>query len=154
MRADADVEGCTGVVLLARDLLSPALLAGLTARFSAREVEYVARVLTPEELAVIGDLSDALIIARIKRMPERRLRQFDQLIPHDGDHQLYRTLQMQWLRDEEYLLGTQLGRRPTHKELFLDFMNHHNGLRFRAYFSMKYPDRVRAVRRRTVGAAG
>jgi hypothetical protein len=152
MRADAEV--CRGDVLRARDLLSPAMLAALQTRFSARQVEYVSRVLTTQELAVIGDLADALVIARIKRMPERRLRQFDQMIPHDGDHQLYRTLQMQWLRDEEYLLGTQLGRRPTHKELFLDFMNHHNGLRFRAYFSLKYPDRVRAVRRKAAAAVG
>lgn len=146
MRADADVIGGV-VVLTARDLLPPAVLAALSARFSPRQFEYIARVLTPQELAVIDDLADALIIARIKRMPDCRLRMFDQLIPHDGDHQLYRTLQMQWLRDEEYLLGTKLGRRPTHKELFLDFMNNHNGLRFRAYFSLKYPDRVRKIRR-------
>jgi hypothetical protein len=136
-------EACRAADLTARDLLPPAILAALQARFSPRRVEYVAQVLTPAELGIIADLSDALILARLKRMPDDRLRRFDKLIPYDGDHQLYRTLQMQWLRDEEYFLGTRLGRRPTARELFIDFMHNHHGLRFRAYFSLKYPKRVR-----------
>lgn len=120
-----------------------AVVAELSARFSRRRAAYIANVLTPAELAVIADPGDALIVARIKRMSDARLRRFDRLIPYDGDHQLYRTLQMQWLRDEEYLLGTRLCRPPTPKELFVDFMNNHHGLRFRAYFSLKYPRRVR-----------
>lgn len=136
-------EACRSVDLTARDLLPPHLLAALQSRFSARRVEYIAHVLTTSELSIIADLSDALILARLKRMPDERLRRFDQLIPYEGDHQLYRTLQMQWLRDEEYFLGTRLGRRPTARELFIDFMHNHHGLRFRAYFSLKYPNRVR-----------
>jgi hypothetical protein len=123
------------------------ILVSLTAHFSHSRVEYILRTLTPGELAVLGDLADALIVARIKRMPDARLRRFDQLVPHDGDHHLYRTLQMQWLRDEEYLLGTRLCRPPTTKELFVDFMSNDYGLRFRAYFSLKYPGRVRRARR-------
>jgi hypothetical protein len=42
--------------------------------------------------------------------------------------------------DETYLLG----RPPTHRELFDDFMNNHNGLRFRAYFALKRPGKMRA----------
>lgn len=111
-----------------------------------RRAAYAARVLTPGELAVIADPADALILARIKRMPDARLRRFDQLVPADREHhQLFRVLQMNWLRDEEYLLSTRLGRRPTPKELFIDFMSHRNGLRFRAYFAMKYPQRMRPV---------
>jgi hypothetical protein len=101
-------------------------------------------VLSPDELCVISDLSDALIVARIKRMSNHRLKRFDSLIPVDNRQQrLYQSLQLQWLRDEEYLLGTRLGRSPTQKELFIDFMNNHNGLRFRAFFTLKFPDKMK-----------
>ena len=127
--------------------LSPCMVGELRARFRPRQVEYIAAALTGEELAVISDLSDALLFARIKRMPERRLRRFDQLIPADDTQvRFYQSLQLRWLRDQEYLLGTRLGRGPTAREMFVDFMKNHNGQRFRAYFCMKYPDRVRPKR--------
>ena len=97
-----------------------------------------------DELAVIGDLSDALLFARIKRMSDARLRRFDQLIPADAVHlRFYQSLQLRWLRDQEYFLASRLGRLPTAREMFVEFMNHNNGQRFRAYFAMKYPDRMR-----------
>lgn len=116
----------------------------LKAHFPPRRADYVARVLTAEELSVIADLADALIIARIKRMPERKLRRLDRMEPiRAEDRRLFRTLQSDWLCAEEYLLSTRLGRRPSHRELFADFNRNHNGPRFRAYFSLKFPDRVR-----------
>jgi hypothetical protein len=135
------------------DAFAPGTRAALSARFRPRRAAYVLRTLTPGELAVIADPADALILARIKRMPNARLRRFDRLVPADREHhQLFRVLQMNWLRDEEYLLSTRLGRWPTPKELFVDFMHHKNGLRFRAYFAMKYPDRVRQTRPSPAGA--
>ena len=129
------------------DVVSPAIHE-LSWRFPPRRAAYVARVLTAGELAVIADPADTLILARIKRMSDARLRRFDRLVPADAKHhQLYRVLQMNWLRDEEYLLSTRLGRRPTPKELFVDFMAHKNGLRFRAYFTLKYPERMRPIGR-------
>jgi hypothetical protein len=130
----------------AEEPVPPATLAALQERFSSRRVTYISHVLTTAELSVIADLGDALLIARIKRMPRRRLDRFEKLIPAEGDHRLFHTLQMQWLKDEQYLLGTRLGRTPTHKELLIDFMASNNGLRFRAFFSMKYPGRVRHAR--------
>lgn len=128
-----------------RRALSAGLSDALHRRFSARRVQYISEVLTGEELAVIADLADALIIARIKRMPDHRLERFDDLCPLGPKQQRhYQALQLQWLRDEEYLLGTRLGRRPTQKELFIDFMNNHNGLRFRAYFALKFPREMKA----------
>lgn len=119
----------------------------LAGRFPPNRVEYILRVLTSEELSVINDLDDALIIARIKRMPDRRLDRMDRLEPARAeDRRLFSSLQMQWLCVEEYLLATRLGRRPSHRELFADFMSHHNGRRFRAYFALKFPTRVRPVR--------
>ncbi len=120
------------------------LATELRRHFSGRDLRYITAVLTPDELGVIRDTSDALIIARIKRMPNRRLAKFDKLVPiDDAEMDDYFALQLQWLRDEEYLLGTRLGRSPTQKELFIDFMKNHNGLRFRAYFAMKFPGKMR-----------
>lgn len=125
----------------------------LRRRFPPRRLGYIARVLTPDELRVLGDPDDALIVARIKRMPPGRLARFDRLVPA-GPHEqrLFRTLQLQWLRDEEYLLGTRLGRRPTQRELVSDFARHRNGQRFRAYFALKYPRKMRPTGSRKVAA--
>jgi len=115
--------------------------------FSPRRLAYILKTLTADELAVVADPADALIIARIKRMPNSRLQRFDDLVPAtEQDHRLYRSLQIRWLRDGAYLLGTRLGRSPTPRELFIDFMTNHNGLRFRAYFAMKFPKRMRPKR--------
>lgn len=127
--------------------LPACLLGELRARFSPRQVRYVTSVLTPDELAVVADLDDALIIARIKRMPDRRLKRFDDLVPaSEADLRAFHSLQLRWLRDEEYLLSTRLGRKPSPRELFSDFADHHNGQRFRAYFALKYPQKMRPKR--------
>ena len=131
------------------DAASRATVEALRELFPPGRLKYVLAVLTPGELSVVADPADALIIARIKRMPPERLHRFDALQPAaPQDWRLYHTLQLRWLRDEEYLLGTRLGRRPTHRELFVDFMSHHNGVRFRAYFALKYPQRVRPAEQR------
>jgi hypothetical protein len=118
--------------------------------FSPTRANYVSRVLTAEELSVVANPADAIIIARIKRMSDDRLARFERLEPATRDDvRLYGWLQLCWLRTEEYLLGTRLGRAPTHQELFADFARNQNGLRFRAYFALKYPGRVRPCRRRT-----
>ena len=116
----------------------------LRAWFSPRRAAYVTRVLTAEELAVVADPADALVIARIKRMPDHKLARFERSEPTTAeDRRLYHALQVRWLADEQYLLGTRLGRAPTHREFFADFMRNHNGLRFRAYFAIKHRHRVR-----------
>jgi len=103
-------------------------------------------VLSPGELGVVADPADYLIIARIKRMPDERLAKFDKLVPVDSiARKEYHQIQLQWLCTEEYLLGTRLGRKPTHNELFVDFMNNHNGMRFRAYYALKFPQKMKIV---------
>jgi hypothetical protein len=131
----------------ARYSLPAHLRAALERRFSTWRVEYIARALSADELAVIANLDDALIIARIKRMKNPLLETYDEVVPLATECRLYQNLQLQWLRTEEYLVGTRLGRQPTHRELFIDFMRNHNGLRFRAYFALKYPNRVMDRRR-------
>ena len=127
----------------------------LRARFSKARAAYITRVLTTEELAVVRDPADALVIARIKRMPDHKLARFERLEPATAeDRRLYGGSQLRWLADEQYLLGTRLGRTPTHRELFADFMRNHNGLRFRAYFALKHPRRVRPTLASTRVTAG
>ncbi|MDB5294290.1 MAG: hypothetical protein JWO31_273 [Phycisphaerales bacterium] len=127
----------------------PGVEEELRRRFPPRRLGYIARVLTAEEMAVLPDAADALIVARIKRMSDPRLAGYDRLIPADARaERQYHALQLQWLREEEYLLGTRLGRRPTPRELCADFAAHRNGSRFRAYFAMKYPRQMRSTGRR------
>lgn len=142
-----DQSDVPGACCAARDPLPQAMLLCLRERFTPRRATYIAKVLTSGELAVITDPADALIIARIKRMSDGQLDHYERLEPvTPEDRRLYASLQLRWLRDEEYLLSTRLGRTPTHGELFADFMRNHNGLRFRAYFSMKYPGRMKRTR--------
>jgi len=137
-------RGSSTLKSTARELLPADLFFALQKLFTPRRLEYIAHVLTPGELRVLGSLYDAFIIARIKRMSDARLKKFDQLTPTDEQQQkFYVCVQAEWLKNEQYLLGTVLKRCPTQKELFLDFMNNHHGLRFRAYFAMKYPERMR-----------
>jgi hypothetical protein len=120
----------------------------LQRHFSRLRVAYIASVLSAEELRIIGDLRDALIIARINRMPPRRLERFDRYVPADPAHQrAYAEAQVQWLHGEHYLLGTRLGRSPTHAELLADFVAHRNGQRFRAYYVLKHPERMKVKAR-------
>lgn len=129
---------------LLRVRLPADLAQSLQAIFGTRRSHYIACVLTPGELRILGNVRDALIIARIKRMPARKLQQFDQWIPVDAAQQkFYQAVQFEWLRREQYLLGMRLRRAPTDRDLIQDFMNNHNGERFRAFFAMKYPGRMR-----------
>lgn len=126
--------------------LPDALSGELRKHFSPLRVRYITAVLSADELLVIHDIRDALILARIQRMPLERLRRFDGYRPaNQREHALYEHAQLQWLHDEQYLLGLRLGRSPSHHELLVDFAKHQNGLRFRAYYALKHPQRMRCV---------
>ena len=77
--------------------------------------------------------------------PPARLVHFDQFVPLDRKEQrTYEQVQLQWIQDEEYLLGLRLGRKPAPKELVADFTARQNGPPFpRAYYTLKYPHRMR-----------
>ena len=62
------------------DAFPPGPRAAVSGRFPPRRAAYVLRALTPGEPAVIADPADALVLARIKRMPDARLRRFDRLV--------------------------------------------------------------------------
>jgi hypothetical protein len=137
---------CDGETELPGDLRE-----GLLRHFSQRRMRYVARVLSTAELQVT-DLRDALTIARIKRMSPQRLKRFDEFVPVSAEqHRNYQLAQMEWIRGEHHLLSARLGRNPTHAELSADFSANRNGLRFRAFYVMKHPERMRRIERRDIG---
>jgi hypothetical protein len=120
------------------------LLRELRRHFTTRRIRYISAVLSAAELRIIGDLRDAVIIAQIKRMSPLRLKRFDRFVPVNAAQQrAFQLEQVEWLKGEHYLLCTQLGRTPTHAELFADFNAHRNGQRFRAFYVMKYPQRMK-----------
>lgn len=142
VEAEGAPGGCTTVPALPADLRD-----GLLRHFTPNRASYVARVLSTEELRVTH-FADALTIARIKRMSPQRLMRFDSFVPINGAEQrIFHTAQMEWIRGEHYLLATRLGRSPTQAELSADFNAHRNGQRFRAYYVMKYPRRMKPIAR-------
>ena len=145
---DPPCVGCDadGAEQAEAQVVPPRVVERLRTLFAPRHVDYILRILRAGELALLDDLADALIIARINNMSPQRLRRYDRFFP--GDHRqqrLYYALQSRWLKAEQYLLGTRLGRTPTHAELCADFNKNGNGQRFRAFFAMKYLGRVRSA---------
>lgn len=140
VRADDPPGECT-----CGEQLPPDLRAELLRHFDHRRVRYVERVLSAGELRVT-DVRDAVTIARIKRMAPQRLVRYDRFVPVNNEHQRnFHTLQMEWIRGEHYLLSRRLGRCPTQAELSADFNANRNGQRFRAYYVMKYPERMKRI---------
>lgn len=101
---------------------------------------YILQTLTRQELDLITDLHDALILARIKRMSPQRLQRFDKFKPKNL--RSYNILQLQWVNTEKWLVGTRLGHNPTEVEVVKDFAFNKNGLRFKAFYVLKYPQDV------------
>jgi hypothetical protein len=117
--------------------------------FKPFRARYILLVLTDDELRIIPNPHDALIIARIKRMSAQRLRSFDAYIPINAIEQRnYYRAQTEWIAHEQYLLTRRLGRTPTHAELSADFIHAQNGQRFRAYYVLKYPERMKCEQRK------
>jgi hypothetical protein len=116
------------------------LLCELQRHFKPAHVRYIVGVLNADELTVLSDIRDALIIARIKGMSPKRLCRYDNYFPINArEERIYKACQLEWIRHEYALLTLRLGRTPTQAELSSDFARHRNGLRFRAYYTMKHP---------------
>jgi hypothetical protein len=107
-------------------------------------------MLDERELRIIDDteglgVEDYFLLAEVEFM----LRETPQdLAVYDGYHILemehYARMQVPWLKEETRLLKAQLGRDPTPHEVIEDARQHENGLRFRAFYCMKFPDKVQA----------
>ncbi len=100
------------------------------------------RILTPEELALIRDEADIPILAEIKRLSPRGLDYFEGILPKPEFVSDYIRTEIGWVRTECWLLGIKLRRCPTESELSGDYKAHNLSLRFRAFYALKFPERV------------
>lgn len=112
--------------------------------YSLLEQQYIARVLKPQEIALITDPENILYIARVKRLTPERLAEFDQYVwKNPATRKKYMREQREWLNQERYFLGQKLGHFPDDGELAADFIEKNLGQYFRAYYTLKYPERMR-----------
>jgi GTPase SAR1 family protein len=57
----------------------------------------------------------------------------------------YVTIQYHWMEEAKYFAGLTLKHNPTQMELVDHWNAHQNAERFRAYYIVKYPDRVNII---------
>ncbi len=106
------------------------------------QLEEARQILSDDELRLIHHSEDIPIIARIKQFSRDKLSEFDRFLVKPDHVKDYLTSQRQWLVVEFYLLSQKLGRCPTELELTADYQKHNNALRYRAFYVLKYPERV------------
>lgn len=63
--------------------------------------------------------------------------------PTDFKH--YMDLQIKWISEEKYFLGESLNKNPDDNELISAWINHNNSQRFRAFYVLRYPDKVEEI---------
>jgi len=103
--------------------------------------------LTAEELAILGDSSDILYLEMIKGMSLDEMKEYDQYVPRDMGH--FTQMQNEWLGTEMHLIVHRPNSGPslTQDELRLllvdDFNACHNGERFKVFYCLKFPNRVK-----------
>ena len=83
---------------------------------------------------------DSEIIQTIDSLSYEQLLEYSVFYPQDLRH--YLSIQRKWLQDELYYLGLKLNHNPTPKEFDLDLIETKNTERFRAFYCLKYPDKV------------
>ena len=99
--------------------------------------------LTDEEKRILNNHEDMPILERIKGMNSQELKSFDSYHPIDLTH--YNKIQLEWVASEKYLIAHRPGHtgEVTPLELIQDMQINKNGERFRAFYVIKYPDRVK-----------
>lgn len=86
--------------------------------------------------------TDESILHKINALSVMELGEFDDFIPKNLKH--YNRLQVIWMDECKYLLGIKIGHDPSFEEFHQEYFhdgNHH--LRFRAFYFMKYPEKVK-----------
>lgn len=108
---------------------------------SKKAASFIEEALSFEERSVIRTgRKDEAIIAVIKKIREydaERFREFDRFVPRREYRHNYILIQRQWLVTEYYFLGN-----PDNRTLLDDLKRHYNAERFKAFYVIKYPERV------------
>lgn len=92
------------------------------------------------EAQVIGQhfLDDKDILAYLDSLQD--LNAFNGVIVLELRH--YNMTQIAWIRDAQYFTGVHLGHQPTELEVCEELMRNRTPQRFKAFYSLKYPDKV------------
>ena len=122
----------------------------LLGHYSPDETEFIASMLSEEELRVIDGtnglgVKNYFSLAEVEFMMRETspdLEVFNKY--HIRDLQHYVNMQIPWLQEETALLKENLGRDPTPHEIIEDARQYKNGLRFRAFYCLTFPDKVQA----------
>jgi len=80
------------------------------------------------------------IIEEIDSISLDELYRYSNFYPQDLRH--YISLQKLWLQDEIYYLGIKLNHNPTQEEFIKDLEETKNCLRFRAFYCLKFPEKI------------
>lgn len=91
---------------------------------------------------VLASPEDSEIITKVDSMDEPTLEYYsNQYSVKNLKH--YMALQVKWVEEERYFVGQKLGHNPTDIELLNDWVKHKNPQRFRAFYVLKYPKKVK-----------
>ena len=133
------------MMVLSRDLFERARQRRNRLIFlTERQRRFVSDVLSKEEREIVSDPNDLIYVAAVNNLlrknPERALRIDRSYVSSDLGH--YCLIQQSWVRTEEYLIGIRVGHKPTVPELREDFAKYQNGIRFKLFYFLKWPERV------------
>ncbi len=116
--------------------------------YSERKAGYIRKTLTDEELDAINGtiglgIEDYLALAKVKKiMSDPELAKlYDKCSPTDKEH--YLGLEKHWIEHEHDLLVSRFHREPTPHEFAEDFREHENGPRFKVFYCLKFPERIK-----------
>jgi len=80
------------------------------------------------------------IMAIVDQFTSLELQQYSAFYPKNLRH--YAEIQKSWMQDSTYFLGIDLGHKPDPTELADKILNTNHSQRFRAYYALRFPDRV------------
>lgn len=101
--------------------------------------------LTEEEKSILACASDEIYLEIIKGLEEDgSLKNFDCYIPCDLKH--YDSLQEYWLGREKDFMSEKMERSPSDLELIQDAEKNHNFERFRVWYVLSFPEKVKRVK--------
>ncbi len=83
---------------------------------------------------------DQELLDRVDSLSPDELLAFKQVCPMDLKH--YMGVQRAWIEDDIYFLGCELRCKPSAAQIAERILTGRQSRRFRAYYAMRYPDKV------------
>lgn len=92
----------------------------------------------------MGIKTDIEILEIVDGLSDTRLRHYS-FCYYMNDLRHYLKIQCGWIETERYFLGMELEKRPTELEVISAWETHRNAERFKAYYVMRYPEKVSII---------